>query len=222
MHDNGAVESFYNRLTVFEPRERGDTRALALYSAATAVGDQSSLDATVAIARRHAVTHDQLYEIVLQSYLFLGFPRMLIAAEHLSRHFPTANPKSSLHKISDQESQTWFTRGRELCRQVYSDNFPALRRKVESYAPEVFRWMVIEGYGKVLSRPGLSIVDREMAIITSLMIDNREKQLFAHIKGAKNVRAPHSLIRHVIHDLGTAAPEGYSAALSILDQLGFV
>jgi alkylhydroperoxidase/carboxymuconolactone decarboxylase family protein YurZ len=222
MNNGDDRETFHNRLTAFQPRVHGKTRSLALYSAATAAADEKLLDRTIEIGRRHAVTHNEFYEVVLQSYLFLGFPRMLAAADHLSRHFRTSNRKSLLHKISEAESEAWFTNGIQLCQRVYADNYSPLRQKVEACAPEVFRWMVIEGYGKVLSRPGLGIVDRELCIISSLMMENREKQLYAHVRGASNVGAPYELIRYVIDDLSEAAGKGYETSLSILNKLGLV
>ncbi|MEW5994266.1 MAG: carboxymuconolactone decarboxylase family protein, partial [Candidatus Zixiibacteriota bacterium] len=77
-----------------------------------------------------------------------------------------------------------------------------------------------EGYGKVLSRPGLGIIDRELAIVSCLVIDRREKQLHSHIRGAANVGASPELIRLVVEDLGEAAGSGYRLACDILNQLG--
>lgn len=208
------------RLAAFQPKTYSETRALGLYSASIAVADEEVLDTTIEAGKKYGLGREQFYEIVLQSYLFLGFPRMLDATEHLNRHFPSPNTDSIVQKISAEESESWFTNGIRLCQRVYSDNYMPLKQKVEALAPEVFRWMVIEGYGKVLSRPGLSIVDRELAIIACLMIENRAKQLFSHVKGALNVGAPADLIRHVVEDLGETAGEGYAATLSILEKLG--
>jgi alkylhydroperoxidase/carboxymuconolactone decarboxylase family protein YurZ len=222
MEHSDALDAFHDRLTAFQPRVHCQTRSLALYSATIAVADEKLLDRTIEIGRHYTVTHNEFYEVVLQSYLFLGFPRMLAAADHLSRHFETSNRKSLLQKISDAESDAWFTNGIQLCQRVYADNYSPLRQKVEAWAPEVFRWMVIEGYGKVLSRPGLGIVDRELCIISSLMMENREKQLYAHVRGATNVGAPGELIRYVIDDLSEAAGKGYETSLSILNKLGLI
>ena len=213
------LQRFRSRLIDFYPRQNCRTRALALYSAAIAMSDEEILDLTIEVGQKCGLGHEQLYEIVLQSYLFLGFPRMLQAAEHLDRHFPSPNAVSMLQKINAEESETWFTDGLNLCRRVYSENYLPLKHKVEALAPEVLRWMVIEGYGKVLSRPGLGIIDRELAIVACLMIENCEKQLFSHIKGAINVGASLELVHQVIHDLGEAAGDGYAASLLILDRL---
>ncbi len=219
MNANVDLDRFRSRLTDFCPRQNGHTRALAMYSAAVAMADEEILDRTVQIGQKYGLERRQLYEIVLQSHLFLGFPRMLQAAEHLDRHFPSPNTDSVLEKIDPEESRTWFDDGLNLCRRVYSENYLPLKQKVEAVAPEVFRWMVIEGYGKVLSRPGLGVMDRELAIVACLMVENCQKQLFSHIRGALNVGASFELVQQVIHDLGEAVGDGYAASLRILDRL---
>jgi 4-carboxymuconolactone decarboxylase len=80
--------------------------------------------------------------------------------------------------------------------------------------------MELDGYGKVLSRPGLDIVDREMAIVACLMVENREAQLHSHIRGALSVGASRELVDAVITDLAPIAPEGETSARAILRKLG--
>ncbi|HWR83641.1 MAG TPA: carboxymuconolactone decarboxylase family protein [Candidatus Deferrimicrobium sp.] len=216
------LTSFQRRLADFHPQRYPLTRSLALYSAAIAVADEKLLDQTIHIGRTHGLGREKFHEIVLQSYLFLGFPRMLTAAEHLTRLLPAANESFAFRQISQEESEQWFTNGLQLCRAVYGDGYGRLKEKVEGMAPDVFRWMVIEGYGKVLSRPQLGIVDREVAIISCLIVENRARQLFSHIRGAVNVGASSDLIRDVIDDLGDADGPGYNAARSMFGKLGLV
>ena len=96
---------------------------------------------------------------------FLGFPRMLGAAENLDRVFPVERNGGGLRQISSAESNEWFENGLSLCKRVYGEKYDSLFGKVAAMAPEVFRWMIIEGYGKVLSRPSLDIVSRELSIV---------------------------------------------------------
>jgi alkylhydroperoxidase/carboxymuconolactone decarboxylase family protein YurZ len=106
-----------------------------------------------------------------------------------------------------------------LYKRVYDSNAERLRAHVENMAPEIFRWMIVEGYGKVLSRPGLNIIDRETSIIAFLTMENRRKQLFSHIRGALNVGAGAEIVRLVVDDIGDAAGDGYKTALELLDSL---
>ena len=91
---------------------------------------------------------------------------------------------------------------------------------MESLAPDIFRWMIIEGYGKVLSRQILNIVDRELAIVAALMVDNRQKQLYSHMKGALNAGASEDLLKSVITDISHAAPDGYRSYQDIFVKMG--
>lgn len=194
-------------------------RALALFAATIATSDPDLMELALRKGKQQSLEQHLFYEIVLQSYLFLGFPRMLIAAEALDRVFPTEKRRSVPEMVTEQEAKQWYVNGMSLCKRVYGDNFEALRTRVEALSPDIFRWMIIEGYGKVLSRPGVGLVDRELANVAMLLIDNREQQLYSHMKGALNVGATQELLMHVVEDIGPAAGDGYSTAKQILGRL---
>jgi len=214
------TESFHTYLSGFSPDKYAVSRILAIYSAAVALADEMILDTAVSVGQKYSLERQHFYEIILQSYLFLGFPRMLDAAYHLNRFFPSPDGDSRLEKISDKEATKWYEHGIKLCQQIYGDNYLLLKERVESLAPDIFRWMIIEGYGKVLSRQVINIVDRELAIVAALMVDNRQKQLFSHMKGTLNAGASEDLLKTVIGDISHAAPDGYRSSRVILDKMG--
>lgn len=49
--------------------------------------------------------------------------------------------------------------------------------------------MVVEGYGKVLGRPGLALELRELCIVAMLAVLNVPRQLYSHLRGALNAGA---------------------------------
>ena len=54
--------------------------------------------------------------------------------------------------------------------------------------------MIVEGYGKVLSRPGLDLARRELCIVAACAASRQERQLHSHLHGARNVGvAPRAL-----------------------------
>jgi 4-carboxymuconolactone decarboxylase len=214
------VENLHVCLGAFRPQRYAVTRSLALYSAAIVLADTEALAASQQVCREHRATGQQMYEVMLQSYLFLGFPRMLIAAEQLARSGSMPLPGSRDYRNIASDVQDWIQRGTQLCQRVYDSNYDTLKRRVEAIAPEVFLWMELEGYGKVLSRPGLDIVDREIAIVACLLVDHRPVQLHSHLRGAINVGAPRELISDVVSDLSSVAPEGYRSACEIMQKLG--
>lgn len=211
---------FEVQLRKFAPDENATERALGMYSAAVALADDGLMTQCLGMGDRHAVTREMFYEVVLQSYLFLGFPRMLTAAECFDQVFPSQSNGNAPVRVSHEESLRWYEDGLNLCRRVYGDKYESLLQRVSAMAPEVLRWMIVEGYGKVLSRPTLDIVRREISIIAFLVMENRVKQLRSHMQGALNVGAPGRLILSVVNDIGPAAGDGFESAVDIARKLG--
>lgn len=208
------------RIRSFSVTDYAAERTLSLFSASIAVADPQIITDAISLYRRNCPSRSPLYELVLQSYLFLGFPRMLEAADLLHQAWPEpVDHHTNDEPVSPEETRSWYIRGDKLCRRVYDKNYTALRRRVESFAPDVFRWMILEGYGKVLSRPALDIVSRECAIVACLVVENRPRQLHSHIRGALNVGADRELVRLVIEDLRDVHADGWAAACDILKKL---
>lgn len=214
------ADDFSQCLQAFEPDRFAITRSLALYSAAITIAFEATQRDAIKLCLDNGADHRQVYEVMLQSYLFLGFPRMLEAASFLRRVIPNAIAVSEPVEAANGSMATWLKRGKQLCRQVYDTNYESLKGRVQHMAPEIFFWMELEGYGKVLSRPGLDIIDREMAIIACLMIENRATQLHSHLRGAINVGASPELLNIVITDLAPVADDGFASAQIILKRLG--
>lgn len=217
---NEKADAFHELLEGFKPEEFVAERVLSFFSAAVTVADRNLLVETLNLGKQYQVAPSWYYEIILQSYLFLGFPRMLIAAEFFDREFPDFTRPGHIGPITFEETNRWCDEGLALCRRIYARNYELLKKRVERLAPDIFRWMIIEGYGKVLSRPQLDIKIRELSIVVMLMIENREKQLYSHLRGALNVGVTLPLLRTVIEEIGYAAGDGYLSAQKMLKQLG--
>ncbi len=158
------------------------------------------------------ISPSKIHEVVLQSYLFCGFPRMLDALFDLAA---LIDPKeySSSESIdcaklayTEDESRAYELRGRELIRQIYNRRYDKLERAITDMSPDVFRLMIMEGYGKTLSRPGLNVQSRELAVIAALTVDKRPRQLRAHLFGARNVGVSIESITELLHALTTFTP----------------
>ena len=46
--------------------------------------------------------------------------------------------------------------------------------------------MIVEGYGKILGRPGLDLPRRELCIIAACAAAGQDRQLHSHLHGALN------------------------------------
>ncbi len=177
----------------------GAREALVALSAALATRDRGTVAAAV---RRAAEDSDPLAveEVLLQAHLFVGFPDALNALA-LWREASGRPAPAPL----DEPCEAWSGRGRRVCARVYGANYPKLRANVVSIHPEMDRWMVEGGYGRVLGRPGLDLATRELCILALLAAWDAPRQLHSHLRGALNAGA---------------APEEVDAAVEI--ACGFV
>lgn len=134
---------------------------------------------------RGEVEVEAVEEVLLQGHLFLGFPATL---EGLARwrRLGVAGPVDAGPE-EPRGAADRRERGRRLCRRVYGDAYERLRANVRGLHPALDRWMVEEGYGKVLARPGLGVEERELCVVATLAVAGRLRQLDAHLHGALNV-----------------------------------
>lgn len=127
-------------------------------------------------------------EIILQSYLFAGFPRALNAARAWriasERPAPAADPEASVEDLA-----VWRARGEETCAIVYGDHYEKLRRNIRGLHPALDEWMIVDGYGKVLSRPGVDLRTRELCVVAACAVSGQQRQLHSHFHGALNAGA---------------------------------
>lgn len=141
-------------------------------------------------------------EMILQLYLFVGFPAALTAAgiwRVLFGRTPIdTDPLSEPDRLDE-----WEERGVTVCRTVYGSSYDALRTNVASVHPALDRWMVLEGYGKVLGRPGLELWQRELCIVAMLAAGGWEEQLHSHLRGALRAGAGTELVERAL-DIGLA------------------
>jgi len=186
-----------------------DVRLISILSAALAMCKNSLTREIMICLDSKGIAKKKIYETILQSYLFLGFPRMIEGALVFDGLFGNAGKSAAkFRKYSTKEAEDWFKKGGLLCRRVYGKNYGRLEKRFMEISPELFRWMVIEGYGKVLTRPGLNQIERELAEVAALIIDCRERQLLSHILGSLNVGASVELIRRVNLDIKPLAGSG--------------
>ncbi|CUU01802.1 4-carboxymuconolactone decarboxylase [Candidatus Kryptobacter tengchongensis] len=135
-------------------------------------------------------------EAILQCYLFAGFPAVIEGFIVLRK---LANKRSARPK--DYNVNKFYLNGVKTCQKVYGENFDKLIQNMKSLHPDLLKWMLIEGYGKVLSRDVLSLNERELlnvAILTSL---GWERQLYSHLKGALNVGVKQNEVIEIIETI---------------------
>jgi 4-carboxymuconolactone decarboxylase len=157
-------------------------RRLRLCAALAARDPDALADAMRAL--RDAADPRAVEEALVQSYLFVGYPVALNALalwrELSGRPAPTGLA---------EDPALWPGRGAEVLRRVYGGQYEDVRANVRALHPDMERWMVSEGYGKVLGREGLDLVERELCIVALLAVLDTPRQLYSHLRGARNVGA---------------------------------
>ena len=154
-------------------------------------------------------------EIILQSYLFAGFPRTLNAMRVWrsvsERPAPAADAEaaatcaegsSGYAEASAADLETGRRRGEETCAVVYGESYEKLRQHIRELHPVLDEWMIVDGYGKVLSRPGVDLRTRELCVVAACAVSGQQRQLHSHLHGALNAGASPSEIAGVLDALG--------------------
>ncbi len=166
-------------------------------------------------------------EIILQSYLFAGFPRTLNAMRTWRAVSERAAPPSREAVVGDSTAgavsstidnlderlddaadgfagdlETWRRRGEETCAVVYGDSYEKLRDNIRSLHPALDDWMIVDGYGKVLSRPGVDLKTRELCVVAACAVSGQQRQLHSHLHGALNAGASAGEVGAVLDALG--------------------
>jgi 4-carboxymuconolactone decarboxylase len=174
------------------------TRSLVRVAAVVAGGTEMDVRAVLADAYR-CVAHTWVEELLLQSYLFAGFPRALNAFREWRRLVPVPPDAAA----ADAHVGGWLDQGTATCRAVYGRMYDKLRGNIAALHPALDSWMIVEGYGKVLSRPGLDLPRRELCIVAACVASGQERQLHSHLHGALNVGVAEDVVRGALEALAS-------------------
>jgi len=166
-------------------------------AAASALNNFSQLKDIIVKAKKVKIPFSKLYECLLQNYLFAGYPSALTSLKILKEIYPN----KKLPAVEDMNLYHFRKKGEENCRRVYHGKFDKLINNINSFSPELSEWLVLEGYGKVLSRPGLKFKERELCIVAVLTVMRVEEQLYSHINGAVRAKASVEEIEMTIKNL---------------------
>ena len=192
------------------------TQSLIILSAAIAAGEEDEVRDAFAAAVAADVPHQWVEELVLQSYLFCGFPRALNAAREWrrqsSKRSRTAASELDVtaeeHADDPDQVNEWRVRGEATCAAVYDGMYDRLRLNVRDLHPLLDEWMIVEGYGKVLGRPGLDLPRRELCIVAACAATGQGRQLHSHLHGAINVGVDAATVREALDALAPAIGPG--------------
>ena len=152
-------------------------------------------------------------EVILQSYLFAGFPRALNAAR-LWRGFVAEPPAGTLAETGGLAE--WRERGKTTCAVVYGSAYEKLRANIRALHPLLDEWMITDGYGKILSRPGLDLKLRELCIVAACASSGQQRQLHSHLRGALNSGVSPAALERALDSLADLLPADRLASYKLL------
>lgn len=159
------------------------TLDLVRFAAAIALGEEPELRERAAACRAGQVPIPWVEELLLQSVLMVGYPRTLIAVaiwRKVGRVLgPAADPDTDYSRVAE-----WTARGEATCQIVYGANYQRLRENVRELHPALDSWMITEGYGRTMSRPGLDLLRREFCTVAQTAVLEAPRQLHSHLRGA--------------------------------------
>lgn len=172
------------------------TLALVRIAAATATGDEAKLRQRMIAARAAEVPPLWVEELLLQSFLNVGYPLALVAFGVWRG--VAGPPKETGESIAHPDWERWTTRGVEACGEVYGRTFHKLMLNLRTLHPAIEPLVVVDAYGKILGRPGLDSKRRELCTLAAIAMQNAPRQLHAHLRGALNTGSSRDEVDEVI------------------------
>lgn len=187
------------------------TRALVRLAARIAAGTETEVRNAIEETAAAFTPARWVEEVILQSYLFAGFPRALNAAREWRRIVGQGEGCTGSAQgqggVQGRESSDFRAVGEATCELVYGRFYEKLRHNITALHPELDAWMIEEGYGKVLSRPGLDLGRRELCVVAACVAAGQDRQLHSHLHGARNVGVPESAISDTLDALNGVVVE---------------
>ena len=195
-------------MSPFDEPTRRLVRLSAVITAGTEVAVREALAADVDV-----IPAEWVEELILQTYLFAGFPRALNAMREWRRLRPAA-PAESVTGAGDVDE--WRQAGTVTCHEVYGSMYEKLRENIRALHPLLDEWMIVEGYGKVLGRPGLDLPRRELCIVAACAATGQDRQLHSHLHGALNVGVPTDELREALDVLAPLLDDSRASSARLL------
>lgn len=142
-------------------------------------------------------------EVILQAYLFLGYP---VALNAFAVWRDVSGERAS--GPTGGRWDDWRARGEAVCRTVYGGQYENLRANIGGLHEDLAEWMVVEGYGKVLGRPSLDLRMRELCVAALLTVLDAPVQLRSHLRGSLNAGARVAEVEDTLNVALAYADEG--------------
>jgi 4-carboxymuconolactone decarboxylase len=189
--------------------------ALGALLGAAAIGAAADTSEAAVRARAAGLGEAALREALLLLVPYAGYPRALTA---FGRVLPAAAGAAAEVEASPAERAGQGARTFEA---VYGPTAARVLEGLGTLDPLLPRWTLEFAYGRVIARPGLSLLDRELCAVAMLAaLGGLPEALLGHMRGAQRLGAAPADLRRLIEALPAAtAPAARTAALATLARL---
>lgn len=191
-----------------------ETEVLLRLAVAIAQGDEARTATRAREAVAAGIGPLWVDELLLQSAQVIGYPRTLVGAavwrEATGIMAPATDPALA------ETMADWHVRGEGHCRLVYGDQAGQLRANVRALHPALEAGMITGAYGRVLSRPGLDPMRRELCSVAQIATMGAATQLYSHLRGALTTGASRQLMEAA---LAVIREDLTADQASVLDQV---
>jgi len=159
--------------------------------------------------KNHRIPASFFTELYIHLSLFLGYPTMLEGLEHLTRY-----PQKTVRKHGGSGGS-----GRTVFQRVYGDQTNSVLKALESFHPELASWILRDAYGRVFTRSGMTLRERELSNVATLGVGGFAPQFFSHVRGAVRVGVNPKAIKETLDYISEFAKIDKNLSTKILGQV---
>lgn len=154
-------------------------RALVLAHAAACLRHFDEAGRLFALALKRGAGFPALQETALQVAAYAGFPTAIATLELLAGLRPGSGSERPFPADANHAD-----RGRETFEAVYAGSTDEVLAHLENLMSGLSEHVLGAAYGRILSRPGLGLADRELMAVSALACMGLGRPLESHIRGA--------------------------------------
>ncbi len=148
-----------------------------------------------------------LQEIFIHLSLVLGFPAMLEGLEFVRKMRPRNSPG---------RRRSPSGRGKRILRQIYGSQTDKLLQNIDRIHSDARSMIVNDVYGRVFSRHGLSLKERELMNVTVLALQGLDRQLYSHLRGSVRLGIHIAAMREALSLVQRVSKRSMRSARSLL------
>ncbi len=159
-------------------------RCLALAHAASCVRRIETTEALYRLAAERGADAAALIETAVQVVAYAGFPSAIEGLAALRRSGALGEGPGPIDLGRPLAPEALAATGRATFEAVYADSTEDVLTELDGLVPGFAGLVLGQAYGRILSRPGLTLGERELLAVAGLAVMALPRPLESHIRGA--------------------------------------